>query len=385
MFRSAHLGLSLALLAAVLADLPAAVAADEEAQDRGVRILDAPSTPSPEPGATTPPPPSLAAPASPQAVPALAAPPAPSQAAAPLVRPPSGSQATVPPLVAPPAASQQAIAPSLVAPPNAALTPASPLVAPPLVAPPVGGAPPAGSQQAIAPSLMAPAAVPAGPSAAPISPMAPAVLPPEEEATLAPQAPQQALAPQGPQQALVPPSLAPPPINEYVPTNAKAENSAGLAIDVLPGTDLQVGSRVAFRVATRKSGYLIIVDVDPSGKLTQIYPNPMSLGAQAGREGANLIKPGRAVTLPDSARNPLAGFEFVASPPLGTAMVVAILSDRPVQMVDLPDVPASLAGSAEAVNYLYGAARDLRVAGPAQSGAVQEAKWSFDAKFYRIR
>jgi hypothetical protein len=374
MSRSAHLGLSLALFAAGLADLPAAVAADEEAQDRGVRILDAPSMPSPEPGVTTPPPPSPAAPASPQAAPALAAP---SQTVAPLVRPPSGSQATVPPLVAPPAASQQAIAPSLIAPPNAAQTPSSPLVAPPVVGPPVGGAPPAGSQQAIAPSLIAPAAVPMGPSAAPVSPMAPAVLPPEEEA---------ALAPQGQQQAVVPPSLAPPPINEYVPTNAKAENSAGLAIDVLPGTDLQVGSRVAFRVATRKSGYLIIVDVDPSGKLTQIYPNPMSIaGAQAGREGSNLIKPGRAVTLPDSARNPLAGFEFVASPPLGTAMVVAILSDRPVQMVDLPDVPASLAGSAEAVNYLYGAARDLRVAGPAQSGAVQEAKWSFDAKFYRIR
>ena len=375
MSRSARCGLTLALLVAALAalaDLPAAVAADEEAQDRGVRILDAPSTPSPEPGVTTPPPPSLAAPASPQAAPALV----PSHAVAPLVRPPSGSQqTTVPPLVAPPPTSQQAIAPSLIAPPNAAQAPASPLVGPP-----------ASSQQAIAPSLIAPAAVTSGPSAAPVSPMAPAMLPSEEEATLAPQAPQQALAPQGPQQALVPPSLAPPPINEYVPTNAKAENSAGLAIDVLPGTDLQVGSRVAFRVATRKSGYLIIVDVDPSGKLTQIYPNPMSLaGVQAGREGANLIKPGRAVTLPDSARNPLAGFEFVASPPLGTAMVVAILSDRPVQVVDLPDVPPSLAGSSEAVNYLYGAARDLRVAGPAQSGAVQEAKWSFDAKFYRIR
>ena len=33
-------------------------------------------------------------------------------------------------------------------------------------------------------------------------------------------------------------------------------------------------------------------------------------------------------------------------------MVVALLSDRPVQLVDLPDLPGSVAGSASAVDYL---------------------------------
>jgi hypothetical protein len=66
-------------------------------------------------------------------------------------------------------------------------------------------------------------------------------------------------------------------------------------------------------------------------------------------------------------------------------MVVAILSDLPVQMIDLPDVPVQFTGRAAALQYLTELARDLRVPNAAASGALQEAKWSFDAKFYLIR
>ena len=76
-----------------------------------------------------------------------------------------------------------------------------------------------------------------------------------------------------------------------------AENSAGLAINILPGTRLHVGERIAIRVSTRKSGYLMLVDVDANGKVTQIYPNVRSLMTRpAKHENANRIEPGRAAT-----------------------------------------------------------------------------------------
>ena len=161
----------------------------------------------------------------------------------------------------------------------------------------------------------------------------------------------------------------------------KAENAAGLSIDILPGQDLKAGSRIAFRIATKRPGYLMLVDVDPTGKLTQIYPNQAALLTV--RKASNLIRPGKAVSVPD-AKDPLAGFEFVATPPEGVAMVVAILSDKPVQLIDLPDVPTELAGQQSALKYLTDFAKTLKIAG-ADGGSFEDTTWSFDAKLYVIR
>jgi Domain of unknown function (DUF4384) len=164
---------------------------------------------------------------------------------------------------------------------------------------------------------------------------------------------------------------------------AKAANPAGVSVELLPGTELRAGSKLSFKITTKRSGYLILVDVDASGKLTQIYPNRNSLLMPGGREASNYIKAGRTVTVPDR-NNPWAGFEFIASPPNGVAMVVAILSDRPVQIIDLPDVPGQVAGQTAALEYLADFARSLRIPG-SETGTLREAKWSFDAKFYQIR
>ena len=124
----------------------------------------------------------------------------------------------------------------------------------------------------------------------------------------------------------------------------KVANAADVSLDIVPGPDIAVGSRVSFRVSTKKAGYLILVDVDATGKLTQIYPNPISLmGKGVSQQSANYLKPGKSVQIPDPS-DPDPGFRFVAAAPFGTAMVVAIMSDRPVQLVDLPDVPNTLIG-----------------------------------------
>ena len=167
-------------------------------------------------------------------------------------------------------------------------------------------------------------------------------------------------------------------------TELKADNTAGLSVQILPGAELALGTTIAFQVTTKKPGYLILVDVDASGKLTQIYPNQRSVMALGARESSNLIKPGRAVTIPDSS-NPYAGFTFVAEPPVGVAMVVAVLSDHPVQLLDLPDVLQTLAGQDEALRYLYGVTHDLRIVGSDSGDALEQATWSFDAKFYVIK
>jgi len=188
-----------------------------------------------------------------------------------------------------------------------------------------------------------------------------------------------------------PGNLKPPSPPLSLPTldgSIAVANPAELSVDILPGPDLKVGARVAFRINTKQAGYLILVDVDSSGKLTQIFPNPMSLMSAASNRldpHANYIKPGKPIHIPDAKVALTGGYEFVASPPLGTAMVVAILSDRPVQLVDLPDVPAALVGQSAALAYLNKVAGELRVPPADGSGPPLEPKWSLNAKFYAIR
>ena len=167
-----------------------------------------------------------------------------------------------------------------------------------------------------------------------------------------------------------------------IPIDPKVSNTAELSIELLPGVDVAVGTRVSFRVTSKKPGYLILVDVDADGKLTQIFPVPNNVvGARAARPNSNYVTPGKPLFIPSSGAN-FAGIEYIAGPPTGVAMVVAILSDKPVQIIDLPDVPTALTGQAEALAFLTKLAKELRIP---TGGRLQEARWSFDAKFYAIR
>jgi len=161
-------------------------------------------------------------------------------------------------------------------------------------------------------------------------------------------------------------------------------NSAGLSIEMLPEKTVPVGSRVSFRIASKKAGYLILVDMDANGKLTQIYPNPASLIEGLGKPTANFLRPNKPVQIP-SPIEPYAGFEFIVSPPSGPAMVVAILSDRPVQMVDLPDIPISLVGRGEAADFVSKVAKELRIPASRDDKILQQPTWSLAAKFYEIK
>jgi len=177
----------------------------------------------------------------------------------------------------------------------------------------------------------------------------------------------------------------PRPANTVEPgTRVQGANAAELTIEISPGADIPLGTKVVFRVSTKKEGYLLLLDIDADGKLTQIYPNPMSVvAATVDPQNSNRVKPGKTVLIPNPT-DEFAGFEFVASPPQGTALVVALLSDRPVQMIDLPDVPANLLGQAQAVTYLANLTNELRIPNP-ESGQLQEARWSVDARFYSVR
>jgi hypothetical protein len=179
-------------------------------------------------------------------------------------------------------------------------------------------------------------------------------------------------------------TVAPPPISadKLAALNSiKVDNAAGLSLDLIPSGEVIAGSKLGFRISTQKPGYLILVDIDAAGKLVQIFPNTPALGE--GAEASNLIRPGKPLTVPQLG-TPYATFEFVAKPPSGVALVVALLSDRPVQVVDLPDAPAPAFAPADTLKYVRDKTRVLIV--PDEDGRDwKRPNWSFDGKFYLIK
>jgi hypothetical protein len=162
---------------------------------------------------------------------------------------------------------------------------------------------------------------------------------------------------------------------------AKVENSAEVSVEMMPGQTVSVGSLVSFRVTSKKAGYLVLVDVDTTGHLTQIYPNTASL-TRTSRANGNYIKPGGTLTIP-LATDPYAGIRYVVSPPNGQAMIVAVLSAQPVQILDLPDVPTDIKEKSAMLAYLAKWMNELRI--PDDASQLREAKWSFNAKSYTIQ
>ena len=174
------------------------------------------------------------------------------------------------------------------------------------------------------------------------------------------------------------PNLAAAPTD---PGNARVANPAEVSVEMMPGQTVSVGSRVSFRVTSKKAGYLVLVDVDTTGRLTQIYPNTASL-ARTTRPNGNYIKPGGALTIP-LASDPYAGIQYVVSPPNGQAMIVAILSAQPVQILDLPDVPPGMKDKSDMLAFLSKWTNELRI--PDDASQLRETRWSLNAKSYTIQ
>jgi hypothetical protein len=163
---------------------------------------------------------------------------------------------------------------------------------------------------------------------------------------------------------------------------ADLPNSAGVSLQISPGQSVGVGTRMSFRVSARKAGYVILVDIDANGRMAQIFPTPEMI-VQSQEAATNLVRPGDDLVIPNSAARK-SGFDYVITPPAGEATLVAIFSDRRVQIIDLPDDAQKPRSEAETIGYLTKWTRELRVP-DSRTGKLQPSTWSFDIKRYSIR
>jgi secreted trypsin-like serine protease len=151
------------------------------------------------------------------------------------------------------------------------------------------------------------------------------------------------------------------------------------AVRVREGETLKVGSTVTLEVSSKISGRLLLVDIDPSGQVTQIYPNKFSRGRD--------IAAGQTLAIDGSE----AGFVFRATEPAGEGRVLAIVGPGALDPSGLVGAQARGKGisvEASPVTYLsqliqmIGRARTSSQSRPQSGPAPPE--WAFATVSYII-
>lgn len=180
-----------------------------------------------------------------------------------------------------------------------------------------------------------------------------------------------------------PPAAAPP--QGQTSQDPAVDNAAGVAIAFDKGDHVRLGDLVAYRVTTRKSGYLVVLDATPDGKLSQIFPNARSLAAPGGAKLVNArLGPEQPLLVPNY-NNAYRGFNVRVTGQRGKGMMVAVLSDEPIKSLELPDAPKTFASTTEALSALGRLRRELMSRNLTIEGRAQtKPNWSIDMREYIV-
>jgi uncharacterized caspase-like protein len=153
------------------------------------------------------------------------------------------------------------------------------------------------------------------------------------------------------------------------------DNQANLKIEILPRSVVQLGEQMKFRISSDHSGYLLVLDVNADGQLTQLYPNEFS----DKHDKERLIKKGRSVTIPDAYY----GFQLTAVEPTGAGALIALVTEDPLSLEDLLESAKDLEVIRDARSYMTQLAVRLRKPWPS-GNRNRTMIWSMTKVNYRI-
>lgn len=152
-------------------------------------------------------------------------------------------------------------------------------------------------------------------------------------------------------------------------------NIAGVAIEVLPGNHNRVGEQVAFRVSSKQPGWLILLDINAAGQITQLIPNDLMTVIGSSHE----ISGARPVTIPAEGSR----LVFTASPPTGEGTLIAIVTQDNVPLNELVRASGDLSPQGDPQRYLAELARTLMEVW-AGDDANRRLNWSMSTLRYTI-
>ena len=168
-------------------------------------------------------------------------------------------------------------------------------------------------------------------SAAPV--IEPVIIPPSTDAPEEPEAPAETteIAP-----VFIPPALPETPqeaaqvgeVEAFVTDLFAASNTAGLTLAMAPNSTLRLGDLVSFEVGSRRSGTLLLLDINPDGEIFQIFPSRLSVA------DADSLTAGIPLTIPEAVANTGRALQIRVTEPVGDGILLALLVEGDVPVYD---------------------------------------------------
>ncbi len=146
-------------------------------------------------------------------------------------------------------------------------------------------------------------------------------------------------------------------------------------IQLLPGNRVKLGQKIRFRVTSKHQGWLVLLDVNAEGQVTQLFPNDIM--RKNGK--SNAISPGNPITVPDAYY----GFDFRASEPTGEGTMIALVTQDNIDIAQLLEENGSLASMSDPKIYLAELAAALTRVWT-NDRVNRSARWSRALKGYTI-
>lgn len=114
-------------------------------------------------------------------------------------------------------------------------------------------------------------------------------------------------------------------------------NEAGLSLAIRGGAGMKLGDFVTFEAKADRPGTLLLLDVDPEGRLAQVYPSSLTA------EGGTRLAAGEALTIPSAMGASGRPLRIRVTEPAGQGLLLGLFIEG-----DLPQLtalmPAGLAG-----------------------------------------
>ena len=143
------------------------------------------------------------------------------------------------------------------------------------------------------------------------------------------------------------------------PGGREANKPEDVRLRMNPGGKVQLGEEIQVTVESERGGRLVLLDIDAAGRLTQIFPNEISIRSGVPEQ----IRAGDSVILPGDKKE----FLFKMAPPVGAGMLIAIVSESDVRLQEMLSRHKDLSVVPRPQAYLVELSETLRNGGSIES------------------
>jgi secreted trypsin-like serine protease len=153
-------------------------------------------------------------------------------------------------------------------------------------------------------------------------------------------------------------------------------------VSISSGSQVRLGGLFSFNINSEVAGRLVLLDVNASGEVVQIFPNRHVVSGDA-----KFVDKGKPVAIPDSTNPTYRGLSgFRATEPLGRGRLIAIVAPRDAPIADIVEEPQRMtkgfAPEGAPASYLMNLFDQLIAAASAPEANAQQ--WALGETGYEI-